>query len=104
MLEVRRRYKVLFTINSIYFFPLVSRDSPRLLPGTEACRHCFFNTRLYGDSFPDQDLPEYPDCPCCVLAIYEKDVAENEAGLRCEFGCVSLWHRDPGYKCAEMKF
>ncbi|CBN78562.1 expressed unknown protein [Ectocarpus siliculosus] len=34
---------------------------------------CFFNTPLYVEKHPDEDLPDYPDCPCCVLDIYEQD-------------------------------
>ncbi|CAN0254344.1 unnamed protein product, partial [Ectocarpus sp. 8 AP-2014] len=47
------------------------------------CRMCFFNTPLYVEQHPDEDLPDYPDCPCCVLDIYEQD-AFNLDGQRCE--------------------
>ncbi|CAM9930386.1 unnamed protein product, partial [Ectocarpus sp. 12 AP-2014] len=46
------------------------------------CRMCFFNTPLYVEKHPDEDLPDYPDCPCCVLDIYEQD-AFNLDGQRC---------------------
>ncbi|CAN0236433.1 unnamed protein product, partial [Ectocarpus fasciculatus] len=57
--------------------------------GGSLCRMCFFNTPLYVEKHPDEDLPDFPDCPCCVLEFYEQDAAFNLDGPRCE----SIDHR-----------
>jgi len=59
--------------------------------GSNLCRQCFFNTPLYleKNDLTPETIPEYPDCPCCVLDIYPNDeAAANLDGPRCESGWV----------------
>lgn len=56
----------------------------RLAGSEELCRTCFFNTPLYLDTNPGDDLPDYVDCPCCVLEVYDRESAANEDGPRCK--------------------
>lgn len=52
--------------------------------GSSLCRQCYFDTPLYVENNPDEDVPEYPDCPCCVLEVYKLSEAANLNGTRCE--------------------
>lgn len=54
------------------------------------CRTCFFNTRLYQELNPEEELPPHVDCPCCVLDIYEKTNATNEDGARCRLSKMGI--------------
>eukprot|EP00904_Undaria_pinnatifida_P009230 jgi/Undpi1/5437/HiC_scaffold_2.g00716.m1 len=36
------------------------------------------------DNNPGVEVPDYVDCPCCVLEVYDRDTAANVHGPRCE--------------------
>lgn len=50
----------------------------------ESCRDCLFNTLVWKTKNPGEDPPDYVDCPCCVLDVYETQEAVNEEGERCK--------------------
>lgn len=54
-----------------------------------SCRTCYFNSPLYISSAEDGsteaggEIPDYADCPCCVMDSYEGSTAADENGETC---------------------
>ncbi|CAM9521568.1 unnamed protein product, partial [Scytosiphon promiscuus] len=59
-------------------------ELPEGCAGSDLCRQCYFNTPLYQEMNADESLPEYPDCPCCILDFYDEVEVVNLDGPRCE--------------------
>lgn len=55
------------------------------------CRTCYFDIPLFEESLGEEgsgddvvDIPDYPECPCCVMVEYGRSAAEDEDGARCK--------------------